>query len=112
MPLQIATPEGQRDMTPDEEAEFIATRPSPAAPDPKITGVEILGVMCSATKDDQSGLSAVALGVTIARANEQTFPATRFEFENGNSLIISDANFDQVYAVWAPFRQSFFAVQE
>lgn len=29
MPLQIATPEGQRDMTPDEEAEFLAsTTPS------------------------------------------------------------------------------------
>jgi len=76
----------------------------------KLSGVEILGVMCSATKDDQSGLSAVALGVTIARANGQTFPATRFEFQNGNSLVITDANFNAVYAAWAPFRQSFFAV--
>jgi hypothetical protein len=78
----------------------------------KLSGVEILGVMCSATKDDQSGLSAVALGVTIARANGQTFPATRFEFQNGNSLVITDANFNAVYAAWAPFRQSFFAVDE
>jgi hypothetical protein len=76
----------------------------------KLSGVEILGVMCSATKEDQSGLSAVALGVTIARANGQTFPSTRFEFANGNSLIITDANFNQVYGEWVPFRQSFFAV--
>jgi hypothetical protein len=78
----------------------------------KLSGVEILGVMCSATKEDQSGLSAVALGVTIARANGQTFPATRFEFENGNSLVITDANFNSVYAAWTPFRQSFFAVDD
>jgi len=78
----------------------------------KRTGVEILGVMCSVTKEDQSGLSAVALGVTIARANGQTFPATRFEFENGNSLVITDANFNEIYGTWVPFRQSFFAVDD
>lgn len=76
----------------------------------RLSGVEILGVMCSATKGDQAGLSAVALGITIARSNGQVFPSTRFEFENGNSLIITNNNFDQVYAIWAPFRQSFFAV--
>jgi hypothetical protein len=78
----------------------------------KLSGVEILGVMCSATKEDQSGLSAVALGVTIARAGGQVFPATRFEFQNGNSLVITDANFNQIYGAWVPFRQSFFAVQD
>lgn len=112
MPLQIATPEGQRDMTTDEEAEFIANLPQPPAPDPKMVGVEILGVMCSATNQDQSGLSAVALGVTIARSNGQTFPATRFEFANGNSLVITDANFNAIYSAWVPFRQSFFAVAD
>jgi len=78
----------------------------------KLSGVSILGVMCSATKEDQSGLSAVALGVTIARAGGQVFPDTRFEFENGNSLVITDANFDLIYGTWVPFRQSFFAVQD
>ena len=78
----------------------------------KLSGVEILGVMCSATKQDQSGLSAVALGVTIARSNGQTFPDTLFEFENGNSLVITDANFNAIYSAWAPFRQSFFAVAD
>jgi hypothetical protein len=77
----------------------------------KLSGIEILGVMCSATKEDQSGLSAVALGVTLARMSNQTFPATRFEFQNGNSLIITNDNFDAVYAAWVPFRQSFFAVE-
>ena len=112
MPLQKATAQGQRDMTPEEEAEFLATLPPAEEPDPKITGVEILGVMCSATKQDQSGLSAVALGVTIARSNGQTFPDTLFEFENGNSLVITDANFNAIYSAWAPFRQSFFAVAD
>jgi len=112
MPLQKATAQGQRDMTPEEEAEFLANLPPPDEPDPKLIGVEILGVMCSATKEDQSGLSAVALGVTIARANAQTFPPTRFEFENGNSLVITDANFNEIYGTWVPFRQSFFAVDD
>jgi hypothetical protein len=75
----------------------------------KLTGVEVLGVMCSATSSDQSGLSAVAIGVTMARAAGQVFPDTRFYFENGNSLVITDANFDSIYSAWVPFRQSFFS---
>jgi len=111
MPLQIATPEGQRDMTLEEEAEFIANLPQPPEPDPKLSGIEILGVMCSATKDDQSGLNAVATGTMLARSAGQTLPPTRFKFENGNTLVITDNNFDEVYAKWAPFRQSFFAAE-
>jgi hypothetical protein len=76
--------------------------------DPKLTGVEILGVMCSATREDQNGLTAVAMGVTLARMNGQVFPATKFYFANGNSLTITDENFDAIYAIWTPFRQSFF----
>lgn len=83
--------------------------PEPTPEELKLQGVEINGVMCSATRDDQNGLSAVALGVTIARLNGQTFPDTRFQFENGNSLIITDDNFDAIYGQWVPFRQSFFA---
>jgi hypothetical protein len=99
------------DQLTDEEVAAKQAKAAEAAQEAlKLSGVEILGVMCSATKEDQSGLSAVALGVTIARANGQVFPATRFEFQNGNSLVITDANFNAVYAAWAPFRQSFFAV--
>ena len=110
MPLQIATAQGQREMTYEEEQEFLENFPQPPAPDPKMVGVEILGVMCSATKSDQSGLSAVALGVTIARAGGQEFPPTRFEFENGNTLVITDDNFNEIYSLWTPFRQSFFSI--
>ena len=82
--------------------------PEPAPQDPKLVGTLIEGVMCSATRDDQNGLTAVAMGITLARASGTTFPDTVFKFANGNSLVITDANFDSIYAVWVPFRQSFF----
>jgi hypothetical protein len=103
---------GDYTLSDDDSLAPVVDAPEPTDEQRKMTGVEILGVMCSATKEDQSGLSAVALGVTIARAGGQVFPATRFEFENGNSLVITDANFNAVYAAWTPFRQSFFAVDE
>ena len=87
-------------------------QPEPTEPDPKLTGIEILNVMCSATSQDQSGLTAVAMGVTLTRMNGQVFPDTRFEFANGNTLVITDDNFDLIYSTWTPFRQSFFAVEE
>jgi hypothetical protein len=74
----------------------------------KLTGIEIFGVMCSATSGDQNGLAAVAIGITLARMNKQVFPDTQFKFENGNALVITDQNFDEIYAKWTPFRQSFF----
>jgi hypothetical protein len=82
--------------------------PEPITQDPKLVGTLINGVMCSATRDDQNGLTAVAMGITLARASGKTFPDTAFQFANGNSLVITDANFDSIYAVWVPFRQSFF----
>jgi hypothetical protein len=92
-----------------EEGDFPPPPPPPPTDEQrKLTGIEILNVMCSATSQDQSGLTAVALGVTLARMNGQTFPDTRFEFENGNSLVVTDSNFDEIYAIWTPFRQSFF----
>ena len=86
------------------------TDPLPEPIDPKIEGIEILGVMCSATKEDQNGLTAIATGVMISRGAAQTFPDTVFEFANGNKLTINDSNFDAIYSAWVPFRQSFFAV--
>jgi len=77
----------------------------------KVDGVEILGVMCSATRGDQSGLSAIAIGAMMARAAGKKFPDTRFEFENGATLVVTDSNFDEIYSVWTPFRQSFFATK-
>lgn len=78
--------------------------PLPPA-DPKLAGIEFDGVMCSATKDDQTGLMAVLLAIQLQGA---AFPPTRFEFENGNTLVITLANYQAFMAVWLPFRQSFF----
>jgi len=57
----------------------------------------------------QNGLTAIATGVTLARAASSTFADTVFKFSNGNTLTITDANFNAIYAAWVPFRQSFFA---
>lgn len=75
--------------------------------DPKMVGVEFEGVMCSATAEDQAGLAAVLLAIQLQGA---AFHPTRFYFANGNTLIISLANWQAFAAVWLPFRQSFFAV--
>jgi len=77
----------------------------------KFTGIEILGVMCSATGKDQDKLAAVAIGVLLIRAKGEKFPASVFEFKNGNELVITDENFDVIYPIWFNFRQSFFPVK-
>lgn len=81
--------------------------PEPTPIDPKIVGVQFDGVMCSATAADQAGLAAVLLAIQIQGA---AFQPTRFQFENGNSLVISLANYQEFMGVWMPFRQSFFVV--
>ncbi len=75
----------------------------------KLAGVEFEGVMCSATGQDQAGLTAVLLSIQLQGA---TFPSTRFKFDNGNSLVISLANYQAFTKVWVPFRQSFFKVEK
>lgn len=74
----------------------------------KLTGIEIEGVMCSATSRDQVGLLAVLTVIreTVALGGKPS--PTIFEFENGNKLRITADNVAQVYSIWAPFRQSFF----
>jgi hypothetical protein len=74
-------------------------------PDPKLVGIEFDGVMCSATRDDQSGLVAVLTAYQLQGAN---FQPTRFEFANGNSLVLTKTNIQAFIAIWMPFRQSFF----
>lgn len=71
----------------------------------KLTGVEFDGVMCSATSQDQAGLTAVLLMIQMQGAE---FKPTRFEFENGSRLVISLANYRAFAEVWSAFRQSFF----
>jgi hypothetical protein len=75
------------------------------APNPKLIGVAFQGVMCSATGNDQNGLMAVFTAIQVQGA---AFPATRFEFDNGNALVITTANYQAFMDVWLPFRQSFF----
>ncbi len=76
----------------------------------KLTGIEILGVMCSATKEDQNGMLAVDRLKQKYNAAGQPMPSTLFEFKNGNELVITNDNFAQVDAAWTAFRASFFAV--
>lgn len=83
------------------------TPPSTATspPDTKLVGIEFDGVMCSATSQDQSGLTAVLLAYQL---QGDKFQPTKFEFENGNSLVLTRENFQRFASVWMPFRQSFF----
>lgn len=74
-------------------------------PDPKIVGIEFDGVMCSATRDDQNGLTSV---LVVFQLEGQNFQPTRFSFANGNSLVLTKDNLMQFLQVWTPFRQSFF----
>jgi hypothetical protein len=62
--------------------------------------------MCSATSQDQAGLTAVLLAVQLQGAN---FKPTRFVFENGSELVLSLGNFQKFVNKWMPFRQGFFA---
>jgi len=79
-----------------------------AVEESKRTGILILGVMCSATKDDQMGLTAVGLDYSMTTAGGGTFSSTKFEFSNGNTLVITADNFATIYNLWVPFRRSFF----
>ena len=77
-------------------------------PDPKLVGIEFEGVMCSATKSDQDGLVAVLVAYQLQGAN---FQPTKFEFANGNSLVITRENIQSFISIWMPFRQSFFVLE-
>lgn len=61
------------------------------------TGVEFGGVMCSAFKEDQFGLSSIKPYVLEGMSFD-------FEFENGNVLNINPSNISAFEAVWFPFR--------
>ena len=68
----------------------------------KLIGVEFEGVMCSATADDQFGLTGVIMYI---RSVHEIPP---FKFENGNSLQLNVGNVDAFESVWLEFRESFF----
>lgn len=74
----------------------------------KLTGIEILGVMCSAADEDQQGMIAIGFGHLKTGA---AFKPTKMKFKNGNELVINVDNIAAVEAIWLPFRQSFFTVE-
>ena len=93
------------------EAEIVVSEATTAAQAAsKIEGIEILGVMCSATKKDQSGMLAVGFDKLKLDMAGKPFPSTAFLFDNGNTLVITAANYDTVEAAWRPFRRTFFSV--
>lgn len=97
------------DPTPEEIAAALAAAEAERAEADirarKLIGVEFDGVMCSATSQDQSGLTAVLL---LIQMQSVAFKPTRFEFENGARLVISLSNYKAFADTWIPFRQSFF----
>lgn len=97
----------KRDPVPPAEPEPPKIDPAAQEEARKFAGVEFEGVMCSATKDDQNGLTAVLLAIQLEGTG---FKPTRFEFANGSQLVISLENYRAFAATWVPFRQSFFKV--
>lgn len=103
-PMILEWVDGEKVIRPMTAEEIAASAPQI---DPKLTGIEFDGVMCSATANDQNGLAAVLLAIQL---QGPAFQPTRFEFDNGSELVITLANWQAFAAVWLPFRQSFFAV--
>lgn len=91
------------DVQPPELPEYIA--PPSKEEDPKLTGIEFEGVMCSATRDDQNGIIAVVMSYQL---QGKAFQSTKFSFMNGSKLTLTATNMQQFLGVWMPFRQSFF----
>jgi hypothetical protein len=71
----------------------------------KLKGIDIGGVLCSATAADQNGLLAVLAAYQLQGA---AFKPTSFAFENGSSLVLKIDTLQAFIGVWMPFRQSFF----
>lgn len=71
--------------------------------DKKFRGFKFDGVMCSATKDDQAGLTSV-----IVQLDSGIIKSTNFEFSNGSTLELTTENIVAFTRKWAHFRQRFF----
>ena len=96
------------------EFEVVLTPAEQSAKDAEIRkqaqlhGIEFAGVMCSATGDDQAGLSSIFMQHSLAKMAGKTFPDVHFRFENGSRLTLNGGNIDALEAAWTPFRLSFF----
>lgn len=71
----------------------------------KLVGVDVGGVMVSATKDDQNGLTAVFLDYISSPAS---FVDTNFKFQNGSEYLLTKDNILAFKTSWTAFRRSFF----
>lgn len=78
----------------------------------KLTGIEFESVMCSATSEDQHGLSGIWMQFALAQMSGETMPPVNFHFENGTHLVLNTENLDTFKAAWLPFRMSFFPMPE
>ena len=67
----------------------------------KVNGIIFQGVMCSATKEDMWGLSAVD---SLIKKGD----TVNFSFSNGNTVQLTLDNIESFNAIWWPFRVSFF----
>ncbi len=95
-------------LTVENTAPVMPKTATETAREAKLTGVEILGVMCSATKEDQNGMIAIGFDKLTNTLAGTQMGSNTMEFENGSKLVITDENFSKVYALWRPFRKSFF----
>ena len=66
-----------------------------------VTGANTGTLMLSAMADDQFGLESV-------RRNVMAGLEFNYKFDNGTVVVLNSANFDNLEAVWLPFRASFF----
>ena len=76
--------------------------PEPTPHELKLAGVEFGGVMCSATAEDQHGLTDIKQFIV---EYGQSIP---FHFENGNVLLLTPDNLTEFQTAWVPFRLQFF----
>lgn len=67
----------------------------------KLQGIEIEGVMCSATSEDQWGLGSIIRLVELGYD-------FNFEFKNGTILNINPNNLQSFLSQWIGFRETFF----
>ena len=76
----------------------------------KRSGFTFDGTKISYTGEDQAGLIALLTFRNLQKAAGLPFPPTRFEFSNGESLVVTDDNFDRLIAAWIPKRSAEFVV--
>lgn len=90
-----------------KQARIDAANAQKAIEQAKLDGVEFEGVMYSATREDQNGLTAIFTGISGG-----LITGTNFQFENGAKLYLDQSNLSAFAQVWTAFRQSFFEDSE